>query len=121
MPATEALAAPANVIARRVETIEVVRIEALLWKTRFGKEPLGNKQIGKRFAVNRDEFGKQPDFDVLKQSFTCKHRNRRRFQSLSLKSPAAACWSSVSDLASFHSVQQTNLRLEFNFIFALEA
>jgi len=43
MPATEALAAPANVIARRVETIEVVRIEELLWETRFGKEPLGNE------------------------------------------------------------------------------
>jgi len=56
MPETEALAAPANVIARRVETIEVVRIEALLWETRLRKEPLGNKQIGKRFAVNRDEL-----------------------------------------------------------------
>jgi hypothetical protein len=64
----------------------------------------------------RDEFGKQANFGVLKQFFTRKHRKRRRFQSLSLKSPAAACWSSVSDLAPFHSVQQTTLRLEFNFI-----
>jgi len=82
-----------------------------------GKDsPDSERRIRKRFAVMRDEFGKQANFGVLKQSFTRKHRKRRRFQSLSLKSPAAACWSSVSDLAPFHSAQQTTLRLEFNFI-----